>query len=167
VAHITVPEAQSWLETTKLTLSTLDTELEDQMATMVLGKLVTIYPTDAGTWTDATNTPRIVRKIISMYYAGWAYDKQYSETADSNDYANRLRRLADTLLEGIIDGTIDIIEVPGMPPTSEPEFFPTDVSAAHWPTDQFPSDGPPKFTMGQIFSLDIVGLALLVIHLVH
>jgi hypothetical protein len=151
VAHITLPEAQSWLETTKLTLVSLDTELEDQITAMVFGKLVTIYPTDVGTWTDATNTPRIVRKIISMYYCGWLYDRQYSETADSNDYANRLRSMADQLLEGLIDGTIDIIEIPGMPPTSEPEFFPTDVSAAHCPSIQFPSDGPPKFSMGQIF----------------
>jgi hypothetical protein len=149
--HITLKEAQAWLETTKLSLSQLDADLESQMATMVIGKLVTIYPVDALTWVDADTTPSIVRKIISMYYAGWYYDRQYSETADSNDYANRLRRMADTLLDGLIDGSVDIIEIPGMPPTSEPEFFPTDVSSENCPTVQFPSDGPPKFTMGQIF----------------
>lgn len=151
MTHITLKEAQAWLETTKLSLSQLDADLESQVATMVIGKLVTIYPVDALTWVDATTTPSIVRKIISMYYCGWYYDRQYSETSDSNDYANRLRRMADDLLDGLIDGSIDIIEIPGMPPTSEPEFFPTDVSSANCPSVEFPSDGPPKFTMGQIF----------------
>jgi len=149
--HITLAEAQAWLETTKLSLPKLDEELEGQLSAMVLGKLVTIYPDFVPLWVDATTTPVLVRKIISMYFAGWYYDRQYSETADSNEYADRLRKMADDLLEGLISGAIDIIEIPGMPPTSEPEFFPTDVSSANLPSDMFPSDGPPKFTMGQVF----------------
>jgi hypothetical protein len=100
---------------------------------------------------DANTTPKLVRKIIAMYYCGWAYDRQYSETSDSNDYADRLRAMADSLIEGLISGSIDLIEIPGMPPTSEPEFFPTDVSSANLPSMEFPSDGPPKFTMGKVF----------------
>jgi len=149
--HITLAEAQAWLETTKLSLPKLDDELEDQIATMVFGRLVIVYPDAVVTWVDAPSTPKLVRKIIAMYYAGWYYDRQYSETADSNDYADRLRKMADDLIEGLISGAIDIIEIPGMPPTSEPEFFPTDVSSANLPSDMFPSDGPPKFTMGKVF----------------
>jgi hypothetical protein len=150
-AHITLKEAQAWLEQTKLSLPQLDTDLEAQIVASVFGRLVTVYPDNVPLWIDATSTPSIVRQVIAMYFAGWFYDRQYSETADSNDYANRLRRMADNLLDGLVEGSIDIIEVPGMPPASEPEFFPTDVSSANWPTDQYPSDGPPRFTMGQIF----------------
>lgn len=150
-SHVSVSEVQAWLETTKLTLTVLDTEMEAHIASITLGQLMIAYPVQAPTWIDSTTTPKIVRSIIAMRYAGWFYDRQYSETPDSNTYADRLRASADALVAGLVAGSVDIIEVPGLPVMSEPEFFPTDVSSANLASDMYPSDGPPAFTMGQIF----------------
>jgi hypothetical protein len=150
-ARISLAEAQTWLEQTKLTLSTLDAAMEAQISAQILSRLAAAYPTDVLTWTTETNTPPLVRSIISMFYAGWSYDRQYSENPEDNSYADRLRAWAEQLLTGILEGTIDIPEVPGLPTIGEPAFFPTDASSANEPTDDNPSDGGPKFLMGKVF----------------
>ena len=150
-AHISLAEAQAWLESTKLTLSTLDDAIEVQISSQVLSRLAAAYPVDVLTWVSAATTPQLVRSIISMFYAGWCYDRQYSENPDDNSYADRLRAWAEQLLMGIIGGIIDIPEVPGLPTIGEPVFFPTDASSAACPTSTNPSDGGPKFLMGKVF----------------
>lgn len=149
MAHITLSEAQAWLEGTKLTLPSLDIELEAQTSSEVLGRVSQAY--DVSGWTNSSNTPRLVRKIISMLYAGWYYDRAYSETDDTNDYALRLKAAADALLESIVAGITDLEEVPGDPTIGNPAFFPTDESTANSPTRDNPSDGPAAFSMGMRF----------------
>lgn len=153
MAHITVAEAQAWLETTKLTLSSIDTSREAQIASQVIARVVSAYPEAAPTWTDTTTTPRLIRSIIAMMYTGWLYDTTYSENPEDNAYADRLRAAAETLIAGIVEGTIDIEEVPGLPTIGQPVFYPTDASSAPdaKPTEADPSAGPALFSMGKIF----------------
>jgi hypothetical protein len=150
VAHIVESDVQAWLEESKLTIGTLDVTLEQQIATEVLGRLVTAAYDVTG-WTDPTNTPKLVKKIIAMFYAGWFYDKMYSETADTNQYAQRLKRAAETLLQGIIAGMTDIEEVPGLTQLGNPVFFPTDASSALHYDEYDVGDGPAAFGMGARF----------------
>lgn len=149
MAYITVAEVNAWLEATKSNVTSLETELESSIATQVLGRLTNSY--DVTTWTDNTNTPKLVRKIIAMLYAGWYYDKIYSETSDTNDYALRLKAEAEKLLDAISAGTIDLAEVAGLPAISQPSFFPTDASSSASPTNDDPSVGDAKFLMGSVF----------------
>lgn len=149
--HVALAEVQAWLEPTKLTLGSLDTNMEAQISAQILARVVSAYPLNVASWVDETTTPALIRSIISMYYAGWFYDKMYSENPEENSYADRLRASADMLIKGIIDGSIDIIEVPGLPTIGEPAFFPTDASSAACPTWENPSDGGPKFLMGKVF----------------
>lgn len=153
MAHISVDEAQAWLETTKLSLSALDTVQEDLIATQVIARVVSAYPDDAPTWTNETNTPKLVRSIIAMMYCGWFYDKQYSENPEDNAYADRLRAAAEALILGIVAGTTDIAEVPGLPLIGEPAFYPTDLSSAPdaVPSVEDPSAGPPMYSIGKVF----------------
>jgi hypothetical protein len=150
-ARISLAEAQAWLEQTKLVLPSLDASMEAQISSQILGRLSAAYPAEVATWTTEANTPQLVRSIISMFYAGWFYDRQYSENPEDNSYADRLRAWAEQLLMGLLEGTIDIPEVPGQPAIGEPAFFPTDTSSANEPTDDNPSDGGPKFLMGKVF----------------
>jgi hypothetical protein len=150
-ARISLAEAQAWLEQTKLVLPLLDASMEAQISSQILGRLSVAYPVEVVTWTTEANTPQLVRSIISMFYAGWFYDRQYSENPEDNSYADRLRAWAEQLLMGLIEGTIDIPEVPGQPAIGEPVFFPTDASSAACPTSDNPSDGGPKFLMGKVF----------------
>jgi hypothetical protein len=149
--HVTTEDVQAWLETTKMPVNSIDIELEQQIAAETLGALQGSYSSSIGSWTDATNTPVIIKKIIAMQIAGWMYLRQYSETDDGNPYAYRLISKAAELLAGLAAGTVDIVEVPGSPTSGQPVFFPTDVSSTTAPTLDNPSDGPPKFSMAQVF----------------
>lgn len=153
MAHVTLLEVQAWLEGTKLTLSSLEAELEDEISQQVLSRLAMAYPNEYVAWTNETTTPKLVRSVIAMKYAGWYYDRQYSENPEDNSYADRLRTEAQNLLDGIVAGTIDILEVAGLPTIGEPLFYPTDVSSAPdaVPSDTDPSAGPAAFSMGKIF----------------
>jgi hypothetical protein len=146
---IDVDDAQAWCEPTKLQVTQLDARLVVQVETQVLGRLGAGF--DTATWVSTTTTPQIIKSIISMFYVSWLYDRQYSEEQESgNDYAALLRSQAETLLIGVINGSIDVPGTPGT--TSEgPSFYPTDESSLLCPTNLDSSLGPAAFTTGDRF----------------
>jgi len=150
MARITPDDAQGWAESTKLNLSALDASLLNQIEEEVLGRLSSIY--DVTVWTLPSNTPNLVKVIISKMYVAWFYDRQYSENqVEGNDYAALLRNNAEMLMTGLIDGTIDI---PGQTQVGAglgPIFYPNDASSMMEPTLDDPSLGPAKFSMGKVF----------------
>lgn len=154
---VQLAEVQQWLELTKLQLNVIDAALADTAQTQVLSSLQNIYSTSG--WTDSDTTPALVRKIISLYIAGWSYARQYSEaTAENrNVYASWLCQRADMLLAGLIAGTLTLAEVPDSSTNNEPSFWPNDTTGA---VQQYDSAGNAigdefsegiKFTMGQVF----------------
>jgi hypothetical protein len=158
-AHITATQVQTWLESTKLAISSLDPALESQVSTQVLGRLTETYAAYVPLWVDATTTPAIVQQVIAMMYAGWLYDRAYSEVVSQESgasYGMTLRNWATTLLNDIISGAISIAEIEPNQPATAPVFYPTDASSTHqavianadW-NDQ--SLGPAKFTVDKIF----------------
>jgi hypothetical protein len=151
MANISTADAQAWAELTKLTVSTLDADLETQIATQVLSRIAQAY--DVSGWTNSTNTPKLVKNIIAMMYVSWLYSKTYSEDeTGSNEYAIRLLAYAETLILGIISGANDLDETPEqVGPTTTPSYYPTDASSALEPTSDDPSLGPAKFTMGNVW----------------
>jgi hypothetical protein len=153
MARVTQPAVKSWTENTKmgnaLGIASLDTELLDQLESEILGRLAGAgYTTE--TWLDSTTTPPIVRTAIAKKYVSWLIDRQYSEDEELNAYAARLDANAESILEGLIAGTMVI---PGTPETGigQPSFYPNDDSSAATPTYDDPSLGPSKFSMGQVF----------------
>lgn len=147
--RITVEEVRGWVEVTKLNIQDLDLNFLPQLETEVFTKIGTVY--DTSTWVDPATTPDIIRVIITKLYAGWIYDRAYSENqAESNPYAAMLKENAGMLIQGLIDGTI---EIPGVPATSNPDpsFYPNDASSALEPTTDDPSLGPARFSMGKVF----------------
>ena len=137
--NIEVGEVQAWLETTKADLgSDLDEELEESIATQVLARVSLRFDTSA--WTTPETTPKLIRKILAMKYASWYYQRQYSEDSDTaNDYALLLNAQAETLLAGVIDGSLDIPEI------EAPE------SSAGYGMGSVEVLPPPAFTMGRVF----------------
>lgn len=150
MARITVEDVQGWVEPTKLPVEVLDLNFLPQIETEVLALLGTVY--DTAGWVDATSTPSLVRVIIAKLYAGWLYDRYYSENqAERNEYAQMLKDNANMLISGLTDGTV---EIPGIPPTSgnDASFYPNDISSSMAPgTDGDWSLGPAKFSMGKMF----------------
>lgn len=93
-----------------------------------------------------------------MTYAGWFYDRQYSEVlaAEGNSYGLILRQKADTIIQGIVSSSIQIVEVLPNLPTTAPVFYPTDVSSTIQARDNNtdPNDlslGPAAFATGKTF----------------
>lgn len=147
--RITVEEVRGWVEVTKLNVQDLDLNFLPQLETELFAKIGSVY--DTTTWVDPATTPDIVRVIITKLYAGWIYDRAYSENqAESNPYAAMLKDNAAMLIQGLIDGTI---EIPGVTPSSvpNPSFYPNDASSALEPTLEDPSLGPARFSMGRVF----------------
>lgn len=161
MAHILVSDAQAWLEGTKIALTALDPVLENTIANDVLGRLSDTY--DSGsfgvpTWVDNNTTPQLVKQAIAMMYAGWYYDRQYSEmvAAEGTSYGVVLRVYAETLIEGIISSSIMLVEVQPNQPETAPVGYPTDVSStrdALWNnTDRDDhSLGPAMFGVSKVF----------------
>jgi hypothetical protein len=149
MAHITGLNAQAWAEGTKLTISTLDASLEDQLAEEVIRRLDSGF--DVTGWTNDTTTPKLVKVIIAKLYVAWVYDRTYSEDIEQgSNYADRLKANAEALMLGLLDGTI---ELPGADTTTfgEAAFYPTDASSAQEPTTDDLSLGPAAFSMGMRF----------------
>jgi hypothetical protein len=134
--NIEVSEAQAWLEATKGSLGPeLDAAMEESIAAQVLSRVATSYDTSA--WTTPETTPSLVRKILGMKYAAWYYQKLYSEDdGGMNEYALFLNAQAETLLEGIVTGTNDLIEVEGTVTATMTGSY---------------EESTPVFTMGRIF----------------
>lgn len=149
MARITVKQAQSWSEKTKLPITELDTDLLTQIENQVLGTLAQGF--DTSTWLDASTTPPIVQQILSMLYVSWFYNRQYSEDQEHvNVYATLLRAEAEALMVGLLDGSIIM---PGQPISTAdgPSFYPTDSSSAQEPTSYDKSLGDASFSMGVVF----------------
>jgi len=161
MAHIVLADAQAWLENTKANLVTLDLNLESQVSGDVLGRLSDTYssPTfGVPTWIDNTTTPVLVKQCIAMLYAGWFYDRQFSEmvAAEGPSYGTVLRNYAETLIEGIISGSIILVEIEPNEPDVAPVFYPTDRSSTTQAlltnTDRDNTSlGPPLFGVQHVF----------------
>jgi hypothetical protein len=149
MARVTLNEVKAWVEPTKLPITALESELLSHMEEEVLIRLSSSY--DISGWTNDTNTPKIVRTIISKIYASFYIDKAYSENQDEgNDYAARLNENAEMLITGLVNGDF---EIPNNPPDnpSTVSFYPTNASSAQKPTAKNPSLGGPHFSLGRVF----------------
>lgn len=151
VVHITAEEANAWADHSKLNFGELDSDLEGSQATQVLTRVSQVY--DVSGWITPGTTPSLIRKIISMLYVGWYYQRTYSEDANVNSYGLLLINQAEALIEGIVSGAIILPDAP--PGTdlgiNQPAFYPTDSSSTLQPTNDDPSLGPAKFSMGRIW----------------
>jgi hypothetical protein len=153
MARVTLRELQAWAERTKFDIKSLDqhnTDLLEQIEEEVLLRVESAY--DTSTWTDSTTTPRIVRVAIAKMYVAWAYRRQYSEDIGDTDasYAAQLEANANTIIAGIVDGSIEIPTEPASN-AGTPVFYPTDDSSISEPTYDDPSLGPAKFSMNLVF----------------
>jgi hypothetical protein len=158
-AHITTSQVQTWFEGTKLTISTLDAGLEAQVSGEILGRLTETYAAYTSLWVDSSTTPEVVQQVMAMMYAGWYFDRSYSEVVTDSrttSYGMTLRAWATQLLTDIIRGAVAIAEIDPNQPAVAPVFYPTDTSSTYdaWRTNCDPNDvslGPAKFGMGKVF----------------
>jgi len=149
MSRITVQQAQSWAEKTKLPITVLDADLLTQVENQVLGMLAEGF--DVSTWSDSSSTPPIVQQVISMLYISWFYNRQYSEDQEHvNVYATLLRAEAESLMTGLLNGAV-IMPGQTVSTSDGPTFYPNDSSSAQQPTDLDSSLGDAAFSVGKVF----------------
>jgi hypothetical protein len=155
MARITSADAQAWVERNRLHID--DPFLANDAALLVhiegevLGRLSGEFSTAA--WVDAASTPPLVRKIVSMLYLAAVYRRQISQATTrtgQHTYSDWLETNAMTILQGILDGTLDIGQLPSGT-GGQPAFYPNDTSSALEPTSDDQSLGDAHFSMGTVW----------------
>lgn len=148
MVRVELEDVKAWAEKTKLNIAELDGRLLDQIESQVLTRLDAGF--DVSTWLSPSTTPTVVKSAISMFYLAWVYDRQYSEEQRTlNEYAILLRANAESLMIGLLDGSIVIPNTPST--SSSPAFYPTDASSLVTPSADDWSTGDAKFSMGRVF----------------
>jgi len=165
VPVVYINEVQQWLERTKLDLGggpgfPADyQDLENAAKQQVFGEVSQLYDTSA--WIDAASTPKLIRQVVSLFVAGWIYDRAYSEEDNSGGptYGTKLEGMALTLLAGIADGTTQLEEIPlDSSAINDPSFYPNDATGTEEITDAAGNliglaagSEDIKFAMGEVF----------------
>jgi hypothetical protein len=150
VVHIALTDAQPWAESSKLSITSIDANLDAALSVQLFARLASEF--DVSTWTTPVLTPDLVSSILAMQYVSWQISRAYASDETESDYAIRLLGMAETLIQGLLDGTTILIEVPLVGVTNnDPGFYPSDDSSSLCPTVYDTSLGGPKFTMGVVW----------------
>jgi hypothetical protein len=161
MAHFAPHEGNAFLEGTKLSLSTVESDLDSTCALQILPRLQIAY--DTSSWTDESTTPTLIRSLIAMLYVASVYDRTYSDNTDPSlsNYARSLRRIVEANITGLLNGTIVLPEQPDVADVlGTPLFFPNDASSqlgkaadceGGMGTLDDPSNTDASFSMGSVF----------------
>lgn len=144
MALIKTDDVQAWFTDDRLSLELTDDLPEAvNVEAKVLAKCSTRY--DVSTWVDFSTTPQLVKSVISAQVAAIRYRKHYADQLDELLYADWLDEWAMKCLEGIVSGTIPLIDIPA------DELLDAQLAAgASFYPDDSTTPGP-KFQMDQVF----------------
>lgn len=143
---ITTDDVQAWFTDDRLLLDqTDDLPEEPNVSREVTAKCSTRY--DVSTWISSATTPLLIRSVISARVAAIRYRKHYADQLEELTYSDWLDEWYMMTLDGIINGTIPLTDVPAdelliAQEAASTEFFPTDLSSV---------EEPAKFNMAMEF----------------
>jgi len=155
VAYVTKAQVQSWLQIDKYDLlpDGVNVEQEQLAADKILATLEQRY--DTSTWTNSTNTPGMVLRMIAMLVASFTLRKAISEDDGEAVYPGWLEDRVYHLLEGLVTGALDLPGVdpdPNAPAAASIKFFPTDEATQLWKDDPHAEGGAARwFTSQMVF----------------
>jgi hypothetical protein len=145
--HVLLEQVQGWLNIHKYDVGVdqLDPVQEGLAANFVLSALEQRY--DTSTWVDEVTTPPMIVQIISMLVASYTLRKAVSEDDGVANYAGWLENRAKVLVEGLINGGLDLPGVdpdPTAPASSSVGFFPTQEATDLWEDDPHDPEGAAR-----------------------
>lgn len=134
MALATFTDANQWLDQVKVKFVD-DTDAipeADNAENIVKAKLYDTFPTLVPLWVDPASTPKIVREIASMLMAAFRYGRKYSQqTARRSSYAVQLETRANELIDQLVAGTVQLIDVSPIPvgaAVGSSYFYPNDLT---------------------------------------
>lgn len=114
MAYINIELANAWTDKDRLNLTTIDANLENQIASQVIQRASQAF--DVTFWTDITNTPMLIKSIISMTYVGRSYQsKTLDNISGLDNYGTKLIEDARLLLDAVVKGEIQLFDEEGNP----------------------------------------------------
>ena len=154
MSYVNSAQVQSWLQINKydiLPAEGVNVEQEQMAAEYILAFLEQRY--DTSTWTNNTNTPGMVLRMIAMLVAAYTLRKAISEDDGESAYSTWLEERVRLLLEGLVSGTIDLPGVdpdPNAPAAASIAFFPTDAATELWKDDPTAEGGAARWFTSQV-----------------
>ena len=120
-------QVQSWIDTSKLTLTSLDPVMEETAFDLIYSRVSRAY--DISSWTSQATSPALIQKAASLLIASWVYERAYAEVTagEDNKYAMRLEDMAETIIAGIESGLLTLLDAgsqTALLPDS-PEYMPS------------------------------------------
>ena len=149
MAFVSVADLNALGDATKLNFTAVSADEESSVTTEIFSQIGQRY--DTTIWTSSVNTPKLVIKIIAMFYVGWHYQKVYSEDDAPNNFGLLLIARGQRLVDGIIAGALNLPDAPTPINSDVPTFYPTDASSLMSPTVYDRSLGGPMFNMSDVF----------------
>jgi hypothetical protein len=156
-AYASYSDANAWVDETKIKfIDDTDAAPEAQNAEKIINaSLVPIYgATVVATWSTAT--PTLVNEIAALLMASFRYAKKYSEEGlNPSDYAQRLEDRALSMLAGLQDGSMVLVDYPNetsLTAFTESDFYPNNTIEDPGTDRASKMDSlSRKFGMGKIF----------------
>ena len=154
MSYVTPAQVQSWLNVDKwdiLPAEGVNAELEHMASDIILSYLEQRY--DTSTWTNGTNTPGMVLRMVAMLVAAFTLRKAISEDDGETAYSTWLERRVQELLEGLVSGAIDLPGVdpdPNAPASASIGFYPTDAATQIWLDDPTAEGGAARWFTSQV-----------------
>lgn len=149
MAFVSAADLNALGDATKLNFTVVSADEESSVTTEIFSQVGQVYNTVV--WTDSTNTPKLIIKIIAMFYVGWHYQKVYSEDDAPNNFGLLLIARGQRLVDGIVAGVLNLPDAPTPINNEQPDFYPTDASSLMSPTVDDRSLGGPMFNMSDVF----------------
>lgn len=151
--HVDVTEVQQWIQDDRLQVTDVDPVLESSAFSRTVSVLALRY--DTSTWTDATNTPDLIRSVVSMLMAAYIINRSHAEvTGDVDSYGVHLESSALELLGALADGSILVEDdVVSEYSTGQAAVWPTDAATTIAEEEGWDAEGaaPLMFTVGKVF----------------
>ena len=148
--YLEVGDVNALGDATKLVFPVVGPELEDSVVQEIFAQVGQVH--DVTTWIARASTPKLIIKILAMFYVGWHYQKVYSEDDNPNSFGLLLIARGQRLVDGIISGAVELTDVT-VPAKNDgtASFYPNDASSAQTPTTDDRSLGKEHFSMGMIW----------------
>lgn len=151
MTYLGVNDINALGDKTKLLFAAVDADLESSVITEIFSQVGQVYNT--ALWIDTASTPKLLLKIMAMFYVGWYYQKVYSEDDAPNNFGLLLIARGQRLIDGIIAGSVNLPDatVAALINDDTASFYPTDASSIMAPTMYDRSLGGPFFSMSDVF----------------
>ena len=105
MAYINIALANAWTDKDRLNLTTIDADLENQIASQVIERASQAF--DTSLWQNTATTPTIIKSIIAMMYVGRSGQARTQDNINGVDnYWTKLVEDAMRLLDSVIRGEL-------------------------------------------------------------